>query len=193
MPSTALQAWATGRAASLDEVENAHRAVGGTGPGRRYLTQQVNFAYAVLLSSQFQAFCREFHSECSHHVVAAAPSPVLQAIYRSNLRHGRKLDTGNPNAANLGADFNRFGFSFWAAVDVEHPRSSRRRRLLEGLNRWRNAIAHHDFAPDMLRGGRPTLHLSAVQSWRKACDGLAQSFENVMRAHLLSVTGVSPW
>src|SRR5579884_2178893 len=64
VPSAAFQEWSTVRAASLDEVENAHRSVGGTGPGRRYATQQINQAYAVLLSSQFQAFCRDLHTEC---------------------------------------------------------------------------------------------------------------------------------
>ena len=49
MPSIAFQDWSTVRAASLDEIENAHRAVSGTGPGRRYVTQQINQAYAVLL------------------------------------------------------------------------------------------------------------------------------------------------
>lgn len=55
MPSVALLEWQAGRAAALDEIEAAHRAIGGTGPGRRYATRQINFAYAVLLASQFRA------------------------------------------------------------------------------------------------------------------------------------------
>jgi hypothetical protein len=53
MPSLALQEWSVQRAKALDEIEHAHRSVEGRGPGRRYLTQQINQAYAVLLSSQF--------------------------------------------------------------------------------------------------------------------------------------------
>src|SRR5262249_19369869 len=41
--------------------------------GRRYATQQVNRAYAVLLASEFQGFCRDLYSECMDHVVATAP------------------------------------------------------------------------------------------------------------------------
>ena len=64
MPSVACYDWSVMRAAALDEIEHAHRSVGGTGRGRRYLTQQLNQAYAVLLSSQFQGFCLDLHEEC---------------------------------------------------------------------------------------------------------------------------------
>jgi hypothetical protein len=37
----------------LQEIENAHAAVGGTGRGRRYTTQQINRAFVMLLASQF--------------------------------------------------------------------------------------------------------------------------------------------
>jgi hypothetical protein len=47
MPSVAWQNWTVERVAALDEIEHAHRSVGGTGPGRRYLTQHINQAYAV--------------------------------------------------------------------------------------------------------------------------------------------------
>jgi HKD family nuclease len=67
----------------------------------------------------------------------------------------------------------------------------RRQELTD--QQWRNAIAHNAFAPDMYRGGRPSLHLSEVQDWRRACDGLARSSDRVMRAHLLAATGTAPW
>jgi hypothetical protein len=193
MPSLALQDWSGRRAAALDEIEHAHRSVGGRGGGRRYLTQQINQAYAVLLSSQFQGFCRDLHDNCVDWLVAATASPALAAIHRGNLLFGRKLDTGNPNPGNIGSDYCRFELPFWTAVDAEHPRNPQRRRALEDLNRWRNAIAHSAFTPAMYRGGRPSLQLAEVQDWRRACDGLARSIDAVMRAHLLSVTGAAPW
>lgn len=193
MPSLAWQEWTGGRAVRLDELDYAHRSVGGSGPGRRYLTQQLNQAYALLLSSQFQGFCRDLHNQCVEHLVSAVVVPLLQVNYRVNLRFGRKLDTGNPNPGHIGADFNRLGLSFWPTVEADHPRNPQRRQALEELNRWRNAIAHHDFAPDMYRGGRPSLLLAQVQDWRKACDGLARSFDVVLGLHLLAATGVAPW
>src|SRR5262249_56686392 len=94
MPSLAFQDWSVRRAAALDEIEHAHRSVGGTGPGRRYLTQQINQAYVVLLSSQFQGFCRDLHEECVDHLGASVASPVLAATVRDNLPVCRKLGTG---------------------------------------------------------------------------------------------------
>ena len=193
MPSVALQNWNAGRATALDEIANAHRSVGGAGPGRRYLTQHINQAYAVLLSSQFQGFCRDLHEECADCLAASVGPPVLSATYRRNLLFGRKLDTGNPNGGNIGSDFGRLGLAFWQAVEADSPRNVQRHLALEALNRWRNAIAHSAFAPDMVRAGRPSLHLAQVQDWRKACDGLARSFDNVLHAHLLAATGVVPW
>jgi hypothetical protein len=78
-------------------------------------------------------------------------------------------------------------------VDAHRPANPSRRILLEELNEWRNAIAHQDFAPAMLRSGRPVLQLAQVQGLRKACDGLAQSFDEVMSAHIQVKTGTAPW
>jgi hypothetical protein len=193
VPSTAFQDWSTVRAASLDEVENAHRSVGGTGPGRRYATQQINQAYAVLLSSHFQAFSRDLHTECVDHLVAPVVSMELRGMYRGSLVLNRKLDRGNPNSGNIGSDFGRLDLPFWPSVDAHRPQNPPRRALLDELNEWRNAIAHQDFAPAMLRGGRPALQLAQVQGWRRACEGLARSFDEVMYAHILGKTGTAPW
>ena len=59
----------TSRRRALDEIEAAHASVGGTGPGRRYATQQINQAYAVLLASQFQGYCRDLHTESVAHLM----------------------------------------------------------------------------------------------------------------------------
>jgi hypothetical protein len=193
MPSIAYQQWTTDRSAALDEIEAAHRAVGGTGPGRRTATQQINLAYALLLSSQFQGFCRDLHSECADILSQGTAVLAWRLIYLQNFLSGRKLDMGNPNCGNLGADFNRLRLNFWPSVHADHPRNPQRAVLLEELNRWRNAIAHYHFAPDMYRGGRPSLPLADVQEWRTACDGLARSFDNVLRAHVMSITGAAPW
>jgi hypothetical protein len=147
----------------------------------------------VLLSSQFQGFCRDLHEVCVDWVVSFSVTPVLSAIQRDNLLFGRKLDTGNPSPGNIGSDYNRFEIDFWTAVYADHPRNRQRRAALDDLNLWRNAIAHSAFTPAMYRGGRPSLQLAEVQDWRRACDGLARSFDAVMRDHLLAATGAAPW
>jgi hypothetical protein len=193
MPSLSLQKWFTERAVILDDIENAHRAVHGSGPGARAATQQINQAYAVLLSGQFQGFCRDLHSECIDYFVAPVTDPNLRAMLRDNLHFGRKIDRGNPNPGHLGADFTRFNLAFWSLVDAHRPPNPVRKSALEEMNDWRNAIAHQDFTAAMLKAARPNLTLAQVQTWRKACDGLARSFDEVLRDHLRTLTGTVPW
>jgi hypothetical protein len=192
MPSLAFQSWQTTRAVLLDEIESAHRSVGGTGPGRRTATQQLNFAYAVLLSSHFQGFCRDLHTECADFLSRVITPAPLQATIQAEWYRNRKLDQGNPNPGNIGADFNRFGVVLWRSVQAVDVRNVQRQRLLEALNEWRNAIAHQAFDPAKL-GGTTTLQLATVRAWRTACNGLAHSFDAVMHDFIRVNVGASPW
>lgn len=192
MPSVSWQEWDTSRAGKLDEIEAAHRSVGGTARGRRFATEQINHAYAVLLASQFQGFCRDLHSECVDFLVQVVSPPVLQSVLRAEFLWSRSLDRGNATPSAIGSDFNRLGVEFWIRVYADYSGNHRRRELLEQLNLWRNAIAHQDFDPSLL-GGSTVLHLPRVRAWRNACCRLALSFDNVMRARLQTVTGVFPW
>ncbi len=193
MPSTSLQQWETVRAAELDEIANAHAAVGGTKRGRRYTTQQINRALAMLLASQFQGFCRDLHSECVDHVVGVlAPPPPLRNLVWGEFTRGRQLDRGNAQPATLGADFSRLGIDFWNELRAYDAASGDWRNELEILNDWRNAIAHQDFASPRL-GGVMILRVATVRQWRLSCGRLAGAMDEVMRQHLLALTGVSPW
>ena len=69
MPSLSLEKWLAERAIALDDLENAHRLVRGSGYGARAATQQINQAYTLLLSAQVQGFCRDLLSECADHLV----------------------------------------------------------------------------------------------------------------------------
>lgn len=192
MASRSLQHWRTQRTHELDQIEAAHTAIGGTGSGRRYATSQVNQAYAMLLSSHFQGFCRDLHSECLDNLVRAITPQSIQLTLRAEFLLHRRLDQANPNPGNIGADFNRFGLRFWPEVITCDRRNARRRDYLENLNVWRNAIAHQDFDPDKL-GGKKTPQLGMVRTWRKACDGLTEAFDSVIRSYLFSILGHSPW
>src|SRR4051812_4398750 len=103
MPSSSLTRWRNQRGDALDEIENAHASVGGTARGRRFATQQINYSYAALLSSHFQGFCRDLHSECIDHIVAAIPEQ-LQGFLRVELVWNRALDRGNPHPGAIGSD-----------------------------------------------------------------------------------------
>jgi hypothetical protein len=177
----------------LNEIAKAHVAVGGTKRGRRYATQQINRAYAVLLASQFQGFCRDLHTECINEIIKfLAPPPVLLPLVLGEFTRNRGLDRGNAQAASIGADFGRLGIRIWEEVDNADPANVERRARLEDLNRWRNAIAHQDLDPAKL-GGSVVLRLQSVRQWRSDCDRLAYAFDEAMRRHLQGFTKTSPW
>ena len=191
MPSNSLLRWIRERAAALDEIEAAHTQVGGTARGRRYATQQINRAYAVLLSSEFQGFGRDLHSECVDYLVAPAPAH-LQALMRAQFLWGQPFGRGNPQAGAIGSDFGRLGLPFWDDVYDMNIHNRKRRALLDELMAWRNAIAHNDFDPDVF-GPEPILHLRQVRSWRSALNGLCRAFDRVLREHLTGILGAAPW
>ncbi|MEO0321312.1 MAG: HEPN domain-containing protein, partial [Myxococcota bacterium] len=192
MHSKAHEAWFGSRKAELNRLELAHAALGGSGPGRRHTTQQVNQAYTVLLSSYFQAYCRDVHSTASAFLAKSARPTSLSPIMQVELTRGRKLDRGNPNPDNLESDFKRLGLALWATLDAEDTKSSRRKAKLDELMSWRNAIAHQDFTKAKLKG-RSTIRLREVRGWRSACNGLVRTMDLVVGSHVRGLVGRSPW
>jgi hypothetical protein len=192
MSSRALANWQTRSRKVLDEVEAAHAVVGGGRGARAFARQQINQAYVVLLSSQFQRFCRDLHSDAADFLTTQPAFAPLAGVLTAALSQGRRLDSGNANPGNIAYDFHRFGFDIWVLARQRDSRTENRREKLEALNRWRNAIAHQDFRNPQL-GGRETVRLSEIRSWRSACDGLAVDFDAVVRLYLKSTSGVHPW
>jgi hypothetical protein len=192
MPSDALIAWQTDRIPRLQNVEAdcLHlAALHAADPGR---VQEYIRSYAVLLCSEFQGFCRELHTESVDRLVDSVGPPALRDVLWTQCVYGRKLATGNPNAGNLGADFNRFAFDFWPAVFALDPNHAPRQHRLSLLNAWRNAIAHHAYDPILL-GGVITLTIPQVRDWRTDCDSFATAFDIVLYRQLHAITGVAPW
>lgn len=191
MPSASHAKWLGERRSKLLEIRAAHTAIGGTGPGRRTATQQINQAYAVLLMAQFQGFCRDLHTEAVERLSTAISSHVVASIFQWNLMAGRRLAAGNANPGNLGSDFGRLGMSLWDSVYTHDARNQRRREKLDELAAWRNAIGHQDFTAPCLGG--TSLTLSRVESWFGACQGLAASFDVVVADHVAALIGRQPW
>jgi hypothetical protein len=143
MPSLALQELQGTRSVQLDELDAAHGAVGGAGPGRRYATRQLNHAYTVVLAAQFQGFCRDLHSESADMVAGAigslSPAGMVNSsavadLVSTALTKSRQLDRGNANPGSIGADFKSFDLDIWDAAKQLHVRTGSRLRRLEQLN-----------------------------------------------------------
>jgi hypothetical protein len=105
----------------------------------------------MLLSSQLQGFCRDLHSECVDCILGTIPPSILHGLLRDQLTLARRLNRGNPNAGNIGADFARLGLAFWKKVGEHDARNAVRQAKLHELNSWRNAIAHQDFGSSALK------------------------------------------
>ncbi len=193
MPSRALVIWESRQQLELDRLDAAHFAVGGAGPGRRTATQHINDAYIVLLAAHFQQFCRDLHTEAVD--ALAASTPHLTDLVRRALMRGRQIDRGNATPSSLGADYRRLGIEVWPELALFDRRTAARRRRLEQLNVWRNAVAHGDFqlSPGALAavaGTRRTL--AFARACRACCQVLARQLDAVVEDHLSSLLGSPP-
>src|SRR5579872_7164727 len=80
MPSNSLRRWRDDRRRELDEVESAHQSLGGSARGRRHATLQINYSYALLLSANFQGFCRDLHTEVANFLADQTISSSLRNV-----------------------------------------------------------------------------------------------------------------
>lgn len=191
--SRAFQRWQQSAPTALAELTNAHTAVGGTGPGRRQLTQQLNYAYVGLLAARFQGFCRALHSQAAAVIAQGATDPALQLVMQEQLTTGRKLDSGNANLGNLGSDFGRFGFDFWDAVERSGKHNARRKEELGKLMAWRNAVAHDDITRKLPVLEPKHITLPVCRGWHRRTNNLAAAFDAVVADQCVNLGRPRPW
>src|SRR5262245_56159492 len=139
------------------------------------LAQESLQGYVMLVSGHFQGFCRDLYTECAQICAAVVPPGLLTTI-QAQCAAELKLNSGNPTVENIRRDFERFGFLLdLAAADPANPT---RLTHLGHLNYWRNAVAHQKATPPP-PGVPATLVLADIQAWRRSCDGLATSLDNI--------------
>ena len=185
MASESLRVWRTDAAAAFDEIENAHRAVGGTRPGRRFLTQQLNYAYTMLIAARFQGFVRALQIQTAEAIALGAHSAFYTELLRENLTSNRALERHNAQPNSIAEDFARFGLDIWTEADRERSGNDERRRKLWALITWRNAIAHDDIDAKRAKGALEpaTISLGTCRNWRSALNILATSLDKVAAGH----------
>ena len=189
--------WQGERSNRLDELYAAHAHVGGTAPGRRTATQQINWALVVRLAGEFQGFARELHDLAAQTFAAwsAGGNAQTEAVLYALLTRDRQLDRGNAQPASLGSDFGRFGLVWWRALSTRDVRTQQRQERLERLNDARNAIAHANLGElETLRVEGYPLTLDTVRLWRSALNGLAVTMDNAIANHVATVFArPRPW
>ena len=198
MPSAAHAEWAGPRRVRIDELLMAHATVGGNERGRRWRTEQLNWALTLRLAAEFQGYARELHDEAIECCVnkVATINVSLGNVVRIALANNRQLDRGNANPGALGSDFSRLGLVLWPALQRASARAARWNSELDTLNLARNAIAHDDQAKflDLKAKGKLPITLSVVKSWRRALDSLAVTMDDVVGDYLGTfLGGLRPW
>lgn len=199
VPSSALTAWTTTRAAHIDDLLAAHTALGGSGPGRRWRTEQLNWATTLALAAEFQGYCRDLHDLTTDEFAqwTGQLNGALQHVITARLTEGRQLDRGNAHPGSLGSDFGRFGLQLWKELARRRPaRASKWREALEALNDARNGIAHADASKiaGLVQRGYPLSQLRTTRRFRGALDGLAPMLDDVVADHLGRLFQVpKPW
>jgi hypothetical protein len=147
----------------------------------------------VLVASQFQGFCRDLHTESVSRLMAFIDPPAsVRHLVQAGFTRGRQLDRMNAQPGSIGSDFGLLGVDFWGKVKALHPQNEGKMKILDKLNDWRNAVAHQDFSK-VSSTASPSLTLVEVRRWRSICGRLARSFDAVLRIHLQSLIGSSPW
>lgn len=195
MASGALDTWNGSSAERLDQLLAAHVQVGGSERGRRWATDQLNAAIVSAISGLFQLYCRELYRETVEILLDGVP-PSHRAVFRAATTTPRPFGRGNPTAEIIRDNFRRLDIGIWELALQATSMTMSRRHHLERLNIWRNAIAHQDFSFSAetrrsLGSTRPTLR--HAKDWRRACTGLATTFDVVVGKHLAQVSGSAPW
>jgi hypothetical protein len=197
MTSRALGTWQSDRTARLDRLQAAHTAVGGSGPGRRWLTVELNHALVLRLAAEFQGYARDLHTETADAVAAqltpgnAAQLAAVVLPYQLN----RRLDRGNADPNSLRDDFGMFGLRLWDDLQRRYPvRGQRWPTTLSLLNQARNGIAHSDDQKvARVEAAGWQLTLRSVRRWRGTLDALASAMDAVLGDHVGRLFGARPW
>ncbi|WP_432558841.1 hypothetical protein [Granulicoccus sp. GXG6511] len=168
----------------------------GRGPGRRWITTEINHALILRLASEFQGFCRDLHEESIEAFIGSGlpvPDPI-NSVVRASLETGRKIDSGNATWANIVTDFQRFGLSLKAELQQSRPgRYSGWVTVMDRLNKARNAIAHDDRVKLAECHERQPLTLQTFRRWRSTLNEVVRSLDRLVGAYLKHLTGTNPW
>lgn len=196
MASRALRQWNTARRARLEELYAAHVAVGGTGRGRRTATEQINWAIAHRLASEFQGYVRDLHDEASETLVGRAQfaTAAHESVFGNLLSFNRQLDSKNATPSTLRQDFWRFGFNVLDEIKSNYVRGEGWLKTLDQLNMARNGIAHSDPAKIVQVTAGSRLGIRQVRGWDVAVQSLATALDKVTARKVAAITnGGRPW
>ncbi len=190
MGSQALQDWRGVRRERLDKLVAAHRAVAGAGPGRRWVTEEINHALLIRLASEFQGFCRDLHDESVGRFVSLGVrnQPDITSIVRLSLMGSRRIDRGNASWGNVKHDFmSSLGIDLARSLKNQAVQYPHWVRYLEWLNATRNALAHADEEKQALCAEQHPLTLATYRKCRAAVNAICTHMDRSLDVHLSDI------
>ena len=185
MPSNSLRTWSASRKQCLDAIDIQCAASIATLPANPLLAEENVRGYGLLLSAHFQGFCRDLYTEAAQ-VISSKVRLSLRSLVQRQFGYQCMIDHGNPTNHNIKKDFSRLGGKF--NFSDSDPANAVRLGHLNSLNVWRNIAAHHGYVP---AGGVPDL--ADLRGWRKSCDGLATSLDEIVYNRLRVLLRREPW
>ena len=188
MSSIAYQRWSNERLGTVQAPRNAHRAVGGDEPGRRWTTAELNRLMTVAATGEFSAFVRDLFVE-SVQVLAAASQdlavPTQELVAALADRTAQALT--NPWPDQIARLFRGIGMTqanaFWRTEGMRHHVPGDR-EALGAVVELRNSLAH---------GGKERVTLKDVERQVRLVKRLARSADLSVRRFLMARTGREPW
>lgn len=159
------------------------------------MTQQLNYAYTMLLAARFQGFARALHAQTADAIALGAHDANYAELLYGNLTNNTTLERHNAQPNSIADDFERFGLDIWAEVDRERSGNDERRKKLWALITWRNAIAHDDIDAKLKRRALEpsTITLATCRGWRSALNILATSLDKVAADRCQALGLPRPW
>ncbi len=173
MPSQALAAL-TDRLRDVDQLMNAHEAVGGPARGRRYEVEGINRAAVLMLSAHFEGYLEDVMAEA-----LAGVNPSLAASVVTGSFHNPWPDRIDELFAFVGMKKPSKSISWQKAGN------SAVRTNLNDLVRTRNKIAHGTTGV--------VVYKSDITRFRRYVEGFAKRFDTKLRTQIRSITGTNPW
>ncbi len=193
MTSRAKKLWDTKSQERLDELEQIHADIRGSGRGRRWYTRQLNLSLFVALVAQFQLYCRNLHDEAVEVYLSHAGSRWSGVLGRL-LTQGRKLDWQNPRGSALGSDFGRLGFGIIPALKASGKMAAKDLGSLEILIDFRNAVSHGNDkeVQSLEKEGRIKATLQSYRQYRRMTIRLTDKMDRVVADQIAAQLGISP-
>lgn len=149
----------------------------------------------MLLAARFQGFARSLHAQTADAIAQGAHNARYRVLLGASLTRSIELSRVNAQPGSIAKDFERFGVDIWEAMARKRRDNVKRRRKLQALIAWRNAIAHDDIERRRNTGGLEpsTINLQTCRSWRSAANVLATLLDEVAADHCETLGLPRPW